>query len=54
MKPFTEVIHADINDIQAMGQKPVAFTRQVKYSSFRMPYFITIHCVLLNYKRQNN
>ncbi|KAG8176337.1 hypothetical protein JTE90_003299 [Oedothorax gibbosus] len=29
IKPFTEVIHADINDIQAMGQKPVTFTRQV-------------------------
>ncbi|GFQ83397.1 alanine aminotransferase 2-like [Trichonephila clavata] len=29
MKPFTEVIRADINDIQAMGQKPITFIRQV-------------------------
>ncbi|GFT99380.1 hypothetical protein TNCV_3357211, partial [Trichonephila clavipes] len=28
MKPFTEVIRADINDIQAMGQKPITFIRQ--------------------------
>ncbi|XP_055954050.1 alanine aminotransferase 2-like [Argiope bruennichi] len=29
MKPFTEVIRADMNDIQAMGQKPITFIRQV-------------------------
>ncbi|XP_054720721.1 alanine aminotransferase 2-like [Uloborus diversus] len=29
LKPFTEVIRADINDIQAMGQKPITFIRQV-------------------------
>ncbi|GIX74844.1 alanine aminotransferase 2-like [Caerostris darwini] len=29
LKPFTEVIRADMNDIQAMGQKPLTFIREV-------------------------
>lgn len=29
-KPFTEVIHANIGDAQAMGQRPITFFRQVR------------------------